>query len=125
MGLTDDDAVERLGQYGINEVAHEKNLHALIQLITAFHNPFIYVLLLLAAISFCTDYLLPSSNGDEMSLTDVMIILLMITLSGLLRFWQEYRTNKASETLKSMVNTTATVLRRSSHDTKLQKKNSN
>ncbi|WP_162873536.1 P-type ATPase, partial [Klebsiella pneumoniae] len=38
-----------------------------------------------------------------------------VTLSGLLRFWQEYRTNKAAEALKSMVRTTATVLRRSSY----------
>ncbi|MBD2786153.1 magnesium-translocating P-type ATPase [Xenorhabdus sp. DI] len=122
LGLTDDNAVARLGQYGINEVAHEKTPHALMQLITAFHNPFIYVLLLLAAISFCTDYVLPSLNGEEVELTDVIIILIMIALSGLLRFWQEYRTNKASEALKSMVNTTATVFRRPSDVTKSQKK---
>lgn len=36
----------------------------------------------------------------------------MVSLSGLLRFWQEYRTNKAAKALKSMVRTTATVLRR-------------
>ncbi|MEQ1977232.1 cation-transporting P-type ATPase [Xenorhabdus sp. SGI240] len=42
LALTDDDAIERLGQYGINGVAHEKKPHALMQLITAFHNPFIY-----------------------------------------------------------------------------------
>jgi len=38
----------------------------------------------------------------------------MVSLSGLLRFWQKYRTNKAAEALKFMVRTTATVLRRSS-----------
>ncbi|MBD1227754.1 magnesium-translocating P-type ATPase [Xenorhabdus griffiniae] len=122
LGLTDDDAIERLGQYGINEVAHEKTPHALMQLIAAFHNPFIYVLLLLATISFCTEYLLPLLNGEETELTGAIIILIMVTLSGLLRFWQEYRTNKASEALKSMVNTTATVLRRPSENTKSQKK---
>ncbi|MDC9592635.1 magnesium-translocating P-type ATPase [Xenorhabdus sp. IM139775] len=122
LGLTDDNAVGRLGQYGINEVAHEKTPHALMQLITAFHNPFIYVLLLLAAISFCTDYVLPSFNGEKTELTGVIIILIMITLSGLLRFWQEYRTNKASDALKSMVNTTATVFRRPSDMTKPRKK---
>jgi hypothetical protein len=36
----------------------------------------------------------------------------MVSLSGLLRFWQEFRTNKAAQALKSMVRTTATVLRR-------------
>ncbi|WP_338885211.1 magnesium-translocating P-type ATPase [Xenorhabdus sp. TH1] len=122
LGLTDDKAIERLGQYGINEVAHGKTPHALMQLIKAFHSPFTYVLLLLAAISFCTEYLLPSFNGEEPELTSVIIILIMVTLSGLLRFWQEYRTNKASEALKSMVHTTVTVLRRPSDNTKSQKK---
>ncbi|WP_283603512.1 magnesium-translocating P-type ATPase [Serratia proteamaculans] len=114
-GLTQDDAVERLEQFGVNQVAHEKAPHALVQLIAAFNNPFIFVLMVLAAISFFTDYWLPAQRGEETELTGVIIILLMVSLSGLLRFWQEYRTNKAAETLKSMVRTTATVLRRSSY----------
>ncbi|MBH3275189.1 magnesium-translocating P-type ATPase [Serratia marcescens] len=114
-GLTQDDADERLEQFGANQVAHDKAPHALIQLIKAFNNPFIFVLMVLAAISFFTDYWLPRQNGEETELTGVIIILTMVTLSGLLRFWQEYRTNKAAEALKSMVRTTATVLRRSSY----------
>jgi Mg2+-importing ATPase len=114
-GLTQDDAVERLKQFGVNQVAHEKAPHALVQLIAAFNNPFIFVLMVLAAISFFTDYWLPARRGEETDLTGVIIILVMVSLSGLLRFWQEYRTNKAAETLKSMVRTTATVLRRSSY----------
>lgn len=114
-GLTQDDAVERLEQFGVNQVAHEKAPHALVQLIAAFNNPFIFVLMVLAAISFFTDYWLPAQRGEETELTGVIIILVMVSLSGLLRFWQEYRTNKAAETLKSMVRTTATVLRRSSY----------
>ncbi|AIM22538.1 magnesium-translocating P-type ATPase [Serratia sp. SCBI] len=114
-GLTQDDADERLEQFGANQVAHDKAPHALIQLIKAFNNPFIFVLMVLAAISFFTDYWLPFQSGEETELTGVIIILTMVTLSGLLRFWQEYRTNKAAEALKSMVRTTATVLRRSSY----------
>ncbi|HGM6675419.1 TPA: magnesium-translocating P-type ATPase [Serratia marcescens] len=114
-GLTQDDADERLEQFGANQVAHDKAPHAFIQLIKAFNNPFIFVLMVLAAISFFTDYWLPRQSGEETELTGVIIILIMVTLSGLLRFWQEYRTNKAAEALKSMVRTTATVLRRSSY----------
>ncbi|MEE4411484.1 MULTISPECIES: magnesium-translocating P-type ATPase [unclassified Serratia (in: enterobacteria)] len=113
-GLTQEDADERLEQFGVNQVAHEKAPHALVQLIGAFNNPFIFVLMVLAAISFFTDYWLPLRRGEETDLIGVIIILVMVALSGLLRFWQEYRTNKAAETLKSMVRTTATVLRRSS-----------
>lgn len=113
-GLTQDDVEERLQQFGANQVAHDKAPHALIQLFNAFNNPFIFVLMTLAAISFFTDYWLPAQHGEETELTGVIIILIMVSLSGLLRFWQEYRTNKAAEALKSMVRTTATVLRRRS-----------
>ncbi len=111
-GLTTEDALERLNEYGRNEVAHEQAPPALIQLLQAFNNPFIYVLMALAAVSFVTDYWLPLRNGEETDLTGIIIIVTMVSLSGLLRFWQEFRTNKAAQALKSMVRTTATVLRR-------------
>ncbi|MET6675696.1 magnesium-translocating P-type ATPase [Citrobacter amalonaticus] len=111
-GLTTEDAIERLNEYGRNEVAHERAPSALIQLLQAFNNPFIYVLMALAAVSYITDYWLPLRSGEETDLTGIIIILTMVSLSGLLRFWQEFRTNKAAHALKSMVRTTATVLRR-------------
>ncbi|UAK22231.1 magnesium-translocating P-type ATPase [Kluyvera sp. CRP] len=111
-GLTTEDALERLDEYGRNEVAHEQAPPASIQLLQAFNNPFIYVLMALAAVSFVTDYWLPLRKGEETDLTGIIIIVTMVSLSGLLRFWQEFRTNKAAQALKSMVRTTATVLRR-------------
>ena len=114
LGLSEREAEARLEVYGRNQVAHDKAPPALIQLLQAFNNPFIYVLMALAAVSFFTDYLLPLRKGEETDLTGVIIIVTMVTLSGLLRFWQEFRTNKAAQALKSMVRTTATVLRRES-----------
>ena len=111
-GLTKENAKSRLEQYGKNEVAREKVPSAFIQLLLAFKNPFIFVLLILAIVSFVTDYWLPLQSGEETDLTGIIIILTMVTLSGLLRFWQEFRSNRAAEALKSMIRTTATVLRR-------------
>lgn len=113
-GLTELEAEGRLARGGHNEVAHDKPPHAIIQLLKALNNPFIYVLLTLAGISFFTDYWLPISQGegDDADLTKVIIIMTMVSLSSLLRFWQEYRSAKSAETLKAMVRTTATVLRR-------------
>ncbi|MEM6161289.1 magnesium-translocating P-type ATPase [Erwinia sp. P6884] len=113
-GLTVADAAERLLKHGKNQVANEKAPHALLQLVQAFNNPFIWVLMVLAAISYFTDYVLPLRQGEETDLTGVSIMLIMVLLSGLLRFWQEYRTNKAADALKSLVRTTATVIRRRS-----------
>ncbi|CAO98425.1 magnesium-translocating P-type ATPase [Erwinia tasmaniensis] len=115
-GLTYEDAAERLQQYGSNQVASERAPAAWLQMLRAFNNPFIWILIVLAAISFFTDYLLPRHQGEETDLTKAIILLVMIGLSGLLRFWQEYRTNKSAEALKSLVRTTATVVRRSHAD---------
>ncbi|GAA5106054.1 magnesium-translocating P-type ATPase [Orbus sasakiae] len=112
MGLTQADAKSRIERYGKNEVAREKVPSAFVQLLLAFKNPFIFVLLILASVSFFTDYWLPLQDGEETDITGIVIILVMVSLSGLLRFWQEYRSNKAAEALKSMIRTTATVLRR-------------
>ncbi|SUB83261.1 Magnesium-transporting ATPase, P-type 1 [Pragia fontium] len=111
-GLDEDEVKDRQELHGKNQVVHEKAPAAIIQLIQAFNNPFIFILLILAAISFYTDYWMPMKQGEETELTGVTIIVVMVLLSALLRFWQEFRTNKAAESLKSMVRTTATVLRR-------------
>lgn len=111
-GLDEATVAERQEFYGKNQVVHEKAPPALYQLLQAFNNPFIFILLVLAAISTYTDYWMPLKQGEETDLTGVIIIVVMVLLSAFLRFWQEFRTNKASESLKSMVRTTATVLRR-------------
>ncbi|WP_392565496.1 magnesium-translocating P-type ATPase [Utexia brackfieldae] len=111
-GLTNSDVKQRLQTHGYNDVAHEKVPSFIVQLILAFKNPFIFVLLILAGVSFFTDYWMPLREGEDTDITGVVIIVTMVLLSGLLRFWQEYRSNKAAEALKSMIRTTATVLRR-------------
>ncbi|BAN50813.1 magnesium-translocating P-type ATPase [Metapseudomonas resinovorans] len=111
-GLDLAEAQARLQQDGPNEVAHDRPPHALLQLLKAFNNPFIYVLMTLSVISFFTDFWLPLRDGEETDLTGVTIVLCMVLGSGLMRFWQEYRSAKAAEALKAMVRTTATVLRR-------------
>lgn len=67
------------------------------------------MLLVLVAISCFTDVWLPIAQGEEAEPAGIVIMSTMIILSGLLRFWQEFRTNKAAQALKSMVKTTATV----------------
>ncbi|WP_442512989.1 magnesium-translocating P-type ATPase [Pseudomonas promysalinigenes] len=111
-GLTELDAQGRLQRDGFNEVAHDRPPHALVQLLRAFNNPFIYVLMTLTGISFVTDFWLPLRSGEETDLTGVIIVLVMVLVSGMMRFWQEYRSGKAAEALKAMVRSTASVLRR-------------
>lgn len=104
-GLTETEARLRLAENGPNETAHEKAPHWARQLLGAFSNPFIIVLAILAGISLVL---------DPTDLKAPIIIGIMITLSVILRFWQEFRSSRAAEALQAMVTTTATVLRRAS-----------
>ncbi|MBN9602434.1 MAG: magnesium-translocating P-type ATPase [Afipia felis] len=113
-GLIVNDAIERLSNDGPNEVAQERRTPPIAQFLIAFKNPFIGVLLVLAAISAVTDIWLPLRNGENADPMKVIIIAVMVFASALMRFVQEYRSSAAAEALKSMVRTTATVVRRAS-----------
>src|SRR5471030_2199046 len=54
-GLNEPQIAERLDRDGFNEVSHEKPPHWLLQLLHAFKNPFIVVLLVLAGVQLATD----------------------------------------------------------------------
>ncbi|QXV64728.1 magnesium-translocating P-type ATPase [Mucilaginibacter sp. 21P] len=108
-GLSAANVTEKRKQFGLNEIQHEKAPAWYVQLFQAFLNPFIAVLIILAIVSFITDVMI-AAPADK-SYKTVIVVGVMISLSSLLRFWQEFTSNKAAEELKSMVKTTATVLR--------------
>ncbi|PSK93195.1 Mg2+-importing ATPase [Taibaiella chishuiensis] len=109
-GISRITADERLLKFGRNEVAHQKASRWYMQLLKAFINPFIFILLAIASISFVIDVVLaPPADRDFKT---VIVVSIMVVVSALLRFTQEYRSNKAADRLKSMVKTTATVLRK-------------
>jgi Mg2+-importing ATPase len=108
----DADAVERKSEkYGANEVAHDKASSWYVQLLQAFIDPFIGVLILIAVVSLITDVIM-APNPAERDYKTVIVVTILIVLSSLLRFWQEFRSNNAAEKLKSLVKTTATALRK-------------
>jgi len=109
-GITEDMANERRQKFGLNEIQHQKAPKWYIQLIKSFANPFIYILLVIAAVSFALDVWLAAP--DDKDYKTVIVVSIMVLISALLRFVQEYRSNAAAEKLKSMVKTTATVLRK-------------
>jgi len=104
-GLNEEQIAERLDRDGLNEVSHEKPPHWSAQLLRAFKNPFIIVLLVLAVVQLAT---------DASDITGPIIIAVMVGISVVLSFTQEYRSSVAAEKLKAMVRNTATVTRRAS-----------
>ena len=108
-GLDDFEARLRLEVYGPNQISTEKPKSWLVQLIEAFINPFSGILFFLAGISFVMDVLL--ATPENRSWRTIIVITVMVTLSGVVRFIQEYRSSKEAEKLKAMVHTTASVVR--------------
>lgn len=109
-GIANVTADDRRLKFGANELQHHKAPKWYVQLLKAFANPFIYILLVIAAVSFVIDVWLASAGDRDFK--TVIVVSIMVLVSALLRFVQEYRSNAAAEKLKSMVKTTATVLRK-------------
>ena len=99
-GLTKEDAAARLEEYGLNEVVSQKPVPWYLLFLRAFEDPFVYILALLMMVSAVTrDY------------EAATVMTIMIMCSVVIRFVQEYRSQKASLALKEMIENTCSVTR--------------
>ncbi|HMF20990.1 MAG TPA: magnesium-translocating P-type ATPase, partial [Pseudolabrys sp.] len=108
-GLSEEQVAERQEQYGRNEVTHEKPPTWYQQLVHAFLTPFNGVLFAVSLVSLFSDVIF--APPEDRSFKTIIVLCSMVLLSTLLRFWQEFRSNKAAEELKAMVSSTTAVLR--------------
>jgi Mg2+-importing ATPase len=99
-GLLDREAGERLKQSGLNEITHQAEKHPLLRFAEVLFTPLSVLLLVLAGV-----------NAFTGEVDGAIVIALMVVLSSLLSFVQEYRSSKAAERLRAMVSTKCTVLR--------------
>jgi Mg2+-importing ATPase len=99
-GLSDQEAQDRLLKRGSNEVTLKGKVPLVWQFFRNFGNPFVALLCVLSLISF----FLGNAQGG-------FLILVMVTISVLMRFVQEYRSNRTMAELRALVGTTVTVLR--------------
>ena len=117
LGLTRAEVEDRQLTYGKNEVVHEQKKNPFIVFIKTFINPFIGVLTGLAVISLVIDVLMAEPGEQEW--TGVVIIAVMVVCSGILRFWQEWKANEATDSLMKMVKNTCLVKRAGSGEEEL------
>lgn len=106
-GLTDEQAQERLEEFGPNIIVSGKQSSVFSRLAEAFVNPFNIVLFLIAAITFITDVLL-SLRPDYAT---VIVILGLILVSSIISFIQSERSSAAAAKLSAMISNKADVLR--------------
>jgi Mg2+-importing ATPase len=99
-GLSAAEAAERLRLYGPNTLRERRRSNALALLLRQFSSPIVLILLAAAVLAFAVH--------DR---TDALIILVIVVVSSLIAFWQEYRATAAVESLMALVELRADVVR--------------
>lgn len=99
-GLTAREAESRIRRFGYNNLPQAKKLSTLKLFVEQFQNPLIYVLLFALVLSFSTGHFV-----------DGWIVLVVILVSGVMGFLQEYKADRALAHLSQLVKYKARVMR--------------
>jgi magnesium-transporting ATPase (P-type) len=99
-GLSAAEAARRLAEAGPNRLATDAGRGPLRRFLSQFHNLFIYVLLLAAAMSWAL--------GEPV---DALVILGVVVINAVIGFIQEGRAERALAAIRGMIDPHATVLR--------------
>ncbi|WP_209687513.1 magnesium-translocating P-type ATPase [Lactobacillus colini] len=108
-GLSAIQVTQHREKWGKNELENKSKNTKWHFLVQSFMTPFTLVLLLLAVISLCTDYLFVPD--DQKDLSTVIIMLVMVFISGIISFIQNVRTNDSVENLLNMISDTTGLKR--------------
>ncbi len=106
-GLTQNIAEEKISKYGLNEISQGKPKKWYNYFLQSLFSPFNSILIGISFLLIYTDVILP----ENPSFANILVIILLVTVSTFLEFFEEYRSNKAAEKLKELVATTTTVIR--------------
>ena len=106
-GLSSKQASENIQKYGLNEVTQAKPKKWYHYFFESLFSPFNSILLGITIILFYTDVYLPETP----SYANIIVIIVLVLVSTLLDFFEEYRSNKAAEKLKELVATSTSVIR--------------
>ena len=109
LGLVDDQAEENRDIYGENVITKGQEDSMIKKIYESIINPFTVILLVIALVSFITNVWL-AKPGEQDPTTSIIIVILVL-ISGGIRFIQELRSDKAASNLSRMIVNTATVLR--------------
>ena len=101
-GLNSNQINSKIQKFGPNKLIKKRDFKTLKLLLSQFKSPLVILLIFAGAISY---YL--------KELIDAYVIFLVVILNALLGFFQEYRAEKAIESLKKLSSTKAKVIRNS------------
>jgi len=99
-GLSETEAAERLARYGPNEIRRSREILPWRIFLSQFNSFIVYILIAAVLISLALrEYI------------DAAVIIAILIVNAVLGFFQEYRAEKAIESLKKMASLQSTVLR--------------
>ena len=107
IGLTKDEVLENTKKYGVNEIKGSKPKKWYHYFFESLFSAFNCILMGIIIVLLYTDVYLP----EVPSYANIIVIAVLIVASTLLEFFEEYRSNRAAQKLKELVQTTSTVLR--------------
>ena len=108
-GLASDQVDAAREFYGANAMARDTRRPLPLRFLSAFADPFTYILVFIAVVSVLTDWVF--ATGSDRDLSTPVIIGIMVLVSGVLRFVQDEKSSVAAESLAEMVESTADVER--------------
>ena len=106
-GLTDERVIQNKKLYGPNIITRSKPKRWYNYLFESLISPFNLILLGISLVLFYTDVILPKTP----SYANIIVIIALVLISTLLEFFEEYKSNKAAEKLKELVETKVGVIR--------------
>ncbi|MGN1311057.1 MAG: magnesium-translocating P-type ATPase [Clostridia bacterium] len=106
-GLKTEEAKERLKNLGLNQIKQSKPKKWYNYLLSSLFSTFNSILLGIGFILVYTDIILPENPSPA----NIIVIIVLIIVSTLLEFFEVFRSNKAAQKLKELVETTSTVIR--------------
>ena len=106
-GLSSKKAQEQIEKYGLNEVSQSKPKKWYNYLFQSLFTPFNLILLGIILVLIYTDIVLT----DPPNYANIIVITILILISTLLDFFEVYKSNKAAEKLKKLVEVKTTVYR--------------
>ena len=108
-GLSPEQVEANRETYGENVITKANQATLWQKIYESIINPFTVILLIIALVSLVTNVIL-AEPGEQDPTTPIIIIILVI-VSGAIRFFQELKSDQAASNLSSLIVNTATVIR--------------
>ena len=110
-GLSEEEAGQRIAQYGLNKLADKKKKPLILVFLSNFNDPMIFILIAAALLSVAISIYDTAHNGKPFDFADPIIIMGVCVLNAIIGTVQENKAEKSLEALKKMSSPTCIVRR--------------